>query len=357
MRRAVLVTGGASFLGRRLAERLVLDGREIVLLDVAVEPPWVAGMRGVTYVSADVCDVDAVGLAVRAADSVVHAAFVPPERDMALIERVNVAGTRTVMEAAVAARRPVVMVSSTIVERVLRPHPALRSAPQSRLFRYARTRAAAEQLALGMGAANDVPVSAVRPKTFLGPRAVGAFAVLFEHVRLGRDVPLLGPGTHRYQLLHVDDFAGLCAALLDRPVAGVVGAGAEAVGSVRSDLLGLIDHAGTGSRLRTIPARFARAALGLVDVVGLSPPSEWHQCAARGEDSVIDLAAARSSGWTPQHSNGEALVDAYTWYAHEARAGVRPNHPVPRTHRVLARLLSMFPVPAEDPQSPDNARR
>ena len=45
----------------------------------------------------------------------------------------------------------------------------------------------------------------LRPKTFIGPERLGVFEILFDWIREGRRIPILGDGSNRYQLLAVED--------------------------------------------------------------------------------------------------------------------------------------------------------
>lgn len=77
----VIVTGGASGIGRASAEALVADGRSVVLWDIAPEVSGVAASLGMPHAVVDVCDSAAIQRAVEAAvaavdgvDGLVHAA-------------------------------------------------------------------------------------------------------------------------------------------------------------------------------------------------------------------------------------------------------------------------------------------
>ena len=48
-------------------------------------------------------------------------------------------------------------------------------------------------------------VTIVRPKTFIGPERLGVFEILFDWIREGRRIYVLGDGSNRYQLLAVED--------------------------------------------------------------------------------------------------------------------------------------------------------
>lgn len=116
----VLITGGNGFLGRKLAGRLLDEKRtsELVLLDVQEGPP---PPQGAAVLIGDLCDT-AVQERIRdcAFDSVFHLAAVvssAAEADFDLGMRVNVDGTRALLEACRAMPRPprVVFASSVAV--------------------------------------------------------------------------------------------------------------------------------------------------------------------------------------------------------------------------------------------------
>ena len=60
----------------------------------------------------------------------------------------------------------------------------------------------------------------MRPKTFVGPERLGVFEILFDWIREGRRIPILGDGANRYQLLAVEDLVDAVVRCLDAPVAG-----------------------------------------------------------------------------------------------------------------------------------------
>ena len=120
----VIVTGGAGFIGTLLARRLLAkpatigDARpapvdELVLVDLAAPPPDVAGDPRVRAVTGDLAD--AVH-ELEDADAIFHLAGVvsgAAEADFDLGMRVNVDGTRAVLERARRQRTPPVLVFSS----------------------------------------------------------------------------------------------------------------------------------------------------------------------------------------------------------------------------------------------------
>lgn len=337
---SILITGGAGFLGAHMVKAFLDAGKTVRVLDVASPPAWA---KQVDYVQSGVCDVDAVSCAVRGVESVIHAAFASPRQSPNTLRTVNVGGTRLVYEAARGAgARRFVLISSTIVEKPLRRHPCLPRSGLSRLDDYRACRAEAEAWLLRQA---GPPVAVVRPKTFLGPGKVGAFAMIFDAVRRGDAVPVLGAGTNRYQLLDIRDMAEGVRLLEGGHDSGVFHFGAEIFGTVRQDLQALIDHARSGARLRFLPETLAKNALRGIELAGLTPLSEWHYFSTWGHDGVADISRAqRELGWHPTRSNARALSEAYDAYdaAFGETGRVNTTHPIPTSHKVLRGLFRML---------------
>ena len=340
----VAISGGAGFLGLHLARRLVADGHVVRTLDVATLDD--AGLEGrVEELRGDVRSaVDARRL-LAGADVLVHAAAaLPIQESRAAIRSVNVDGAAVTFAAALEAGvRRVVLISSTAVYGVPERHPIHEDDPLVGVGHYGESKIEAERLCDAF-ASRGLETVIVRPKTFLGPERLGVFEILFDWIREARRIPILGEGTNRYQLLAVEDLCDAVVRCLDADVAGeALNVGAARFGTVREDLEALIAHAGSGSRLRPVPARPAELALRGLELARLSPLAEWHYRTAH-RDSFVSIEKTRSLlGWEPRLSNAETLCETYDWYlAHRGTmraAGV--THRVPWDQRALALIRRM----------------
>jgi nucleoside-diphosphate-sugar epimerase len=335
------ITGGAGFLGLHLARRLLADGHEVRTLDlVPLDDPQLE--REVEELRGDVRDPAAAARLSAGADVLVHsAAALPILASREAIRSVNVEGTAVTLAGALEAGvARVVMISSTAVYGVPKHHPIAEDAPLVGVGHYGESKIDAEHVAHEAGR-RGVEVVVLRPKTFVGPERLGVFEILFDWIREGRRIPILGDGSNRYQLLAVEDLVEATLSAENAPVAGeTLNIGATEFGTVRSDLEGLIAHAGSDSRLRPVPARPAEIALRALELARLSPLGEWHYRTAH-RDSFVDVSKAqRLLGFAPRLSNEQALCKTYDWYtanrsAHRS-AGV--THRVPWDQRALGLL-------------------
>ena len=334
-----LVTGGAGFLGINLIRHLLAQGEEVVSLDR--EPFDYPEHERIVEVRGDIRVRDDVLRAARGCDVVVHAAAALPLYPPDEIHTIDVDGTRTVLDVARSINcARVVHISSTAVYGVPKHHPIAEDAPLVGVGHYGESKIEAERVARDVGR-RGLEVVILRPKTFIGPERLGVFEILFDWIREERRIPILGDGSNRYQLLAVEDLVEATVAAAQADVAGeTFNVGATEFGTVRSDLEALVAHAGSGSRLRPVPARPAELALRALELARLSPLAEWHYRTAH-RDSFVDVSKAqRLLGFTPRLSNEQALCETYDWYlANRDRVGATGvTHRVPWDQRAL-RLL------------------
>jgi nucleoside-diphosphate-sugar epimerase len=343
MGRAVLVTGGSGYFGSLLAATALGRGDAVRVFDL--EPPG-PELAEAEYVAGDVRDRAALRAACDGVDVVFHnVAQVPLAKDRALFDSVNVTGTAHVLLAARDARvGKVVHTSSSAVFGIPAHNPVTETSPCRPLEAYGRAKLRAEHLCHD-AAASGLDVTIIRPRTILGHGRLGIFALLFEFVADGAPVFVLGRGDNRYQFVHASDLADACLRAADRSGPAVYNVGAAEFGTMRETLQELVDHADTGSRIRSLPIAPARAAMRALGTLGLAPFAPYHWL-LYGESLFFDVAKARAElGWEPRHSNASMLIESYEWYrAHrdELASATRSHHQSP-VRPGLVRLVKLLP--------------
>lgn len=342
----VLITGGAGFLGINLTRYLLARGVGVTSLDIAEftypERDRVRVIRG------DIRDRTAVARALEGCDAVVHAAAALPLYSKADIYTTDVVGTRNVLdEACRAGVRRVVHISSTAVYGIPDHHPLREEDRLEGVGPYGQAKIQAEMIALEYRAKGMV-VPILRPKSFIGPERLGVFSLLYDWALEGRNFPVLGNGRNRYQFLDVEDLCEaiwLCLTLPETRVNDTFNIGAKEFGTIRDDYQAVLDAAGHGKRIVTIPATPAILILRLLEKIGVSPLYKWvYETVAK--DSFVAIDKAREQlGWEPRYSNKEALLRNFEWYqANRERfanqAGI--SHRVPWKQGALALAKRLF---------------
>jgi nucleoside-diphosphate-sugar epimerase len=313
MAERVVVTGSSGMLGSHLARHLTGQGYDVLGVDLrppAAGSPW-------RHRDGDVRDGGLLAGAMAGADAVVHCAAALPSYPDEQIRDVVVGGTRSVLAAArVAGVGRVVHISSTAVYGLPALVPTPEDHPREPVDVYGRAKAAAEEAA-EQARADGMCVAILRPKTFLGPGRMGLFAMLFEWAEEGRNFPVLGSGRVRIQMLAIEDLVAAVASVLAAPpdvACDTYNLAAAEFGTLREDFQAVLDAAGHGRRVVSLPARPALGVLRLLERSRLSPVYGrlLHKLLA---DSYVSIDKARDRlGFTPRLSNTDAILRTYAWW-------------------------------------------
>ncbi len=339
MRSPMLITGGAGFLGINLCRHLLERGWKLRSLDIAPftypERDRVEVIQGDIRVGAD------LDRALMGVDTIVHCAAALPRSSAAEIRSTNVEGTHLLLERALqhGAKR-LVFISSTAVYGVPDHEPICESDPVSGVGPYGESKILAESHCRTFRE-RGLCIPILRPKTFVGPERLGVFELLYDWAYEGRNFPVLGSGTNAYQLLDVEDLCEVierCCQLDDSLVNDVFNVGADRFGSMRDNVQAVLNRAGHGGRVISLPLAPAVLALRVLERLHLSPLYPWVYGTA-GRKSWVSIGRLKERlGYTPRFSNRDALIRNYDWYVANrseltGRRGV--SHRVPWSHGAL----------------------
>ncbi len=204
----VLVTGATGFTGGHLAHHLLQAGERVAVLVRPSSEARAAGLKeaGAAVRVADLTDAAAVAAAAQGCEVVYHIAATYREAGQgdAAYTRVNVEGTRHVLEAAHSAGvRRVVHCSTGGVHGHIEHPPADETAPYAPGDVYQRTKLEAEELARSFGSRHPLEIVIARPIGIYGPGDL-RFLKMFRGIARGR-FPMLGSGEVFYHLTYIDD--------------------------------------------------------------------------------------------------------------------------------------------------------
>lgn len=200
----ILVTGGTGFLGLELCRALVRDGYEVASLARSASEEL--DRLGVRQIQGDVTDPSAVLESCRGRSVVLHAAALAQSKDQALIARVNVDGTRNVLDACRKAgvSRLVYTSSSAVVYGGGSTHDGTDETapyPIKPLSYYGGTKAEAEKL---VSAANGQGLTTVSLRLV---QVLGAGNKRFNATLTKVDDQIIGDGTNLWDWVDVEDAA------------------------------------------------------------------------------------------------------------------------------------------------------
>ena len=208
----IAITGGAGFLGRRVAALACADWAQVRSVDLVPYPADDEAAPHIQSFVADLTKPQALDAAFSGADTVIHAAAVVDirPRPNPMLEAVNVEGTRLVIEACRRQNvRQLVVTTTMDVAYDGTPRQGADEStpyPEQPANQYIRSKIAAERLAI---AANgpDLSVCVLRPTGIYGPHDRHRLGALVPLVRKGTLSVLFGDGSSTFDHVYVDNVA------------------------------------------------------------------------------------------------------------------------------------------------------
>jgi nucleoside-diphosphate-sugar epimerase len=304
-----LVTGGSGYFGTVLVDHLLDHGYTVRIFDVVAPHVF---RPGVGFLRGDIRDATLVRTACEGVDVVFHnVAQVPLARHAELFVSVNVGGTATLLDACREQRvGKVVHTSSSAIFGIPLSNPVTESTPPRPAEEYGEAKLRGEMLCRS-AAEGGLDVTVIRPRTILGLGRLGIMSVIFDWVADGANVYVLGRGDNLYQFVHAADLADACRRAAERPGPAVYNVGAAEFGSMLQTLQALIDHAGTGSRVRSVAVLPATMLMRLLGSLRIAPLAPYHWL-LYGQSLYFDITKAKSElGWQPRYSNTEMIIESY----------------------------------------------
>jgi nucleoside-diphosphate-sugar epimerase len=217
-----LVTGGTGFIGGRLVSSLRRQGDDVRALVRDTGRAQALKDQGVALVEGDITDSNALRSAAEGATHVFHCAAILGDDPNPDIRRVNVEGTRELLEACAAAGTKRFIYLSSLAVLGARHH---RGTDESATYERARdaytnTKIEAEQLVRDWGAKGPLETVVLRPGFVYGPGDRLFLPRLIEGLETRRFM-FIGDGSKILNLTYVDDLVQ--ALLLARDVPEAAG--------------------------------------------------------------------------------------------------------------------------------------
>ncbi len=310
----VLLTGGAGFFGNILKHRILERGDTCVSIDLLHDETVHENLVPVQGDLRDRALLDKLFGEYRF-EVVYHcAAMLAHEvKDPKLLWESNVDGTRNVGElSALHSVRNLVFVSSNCLYSTHFDKPVTEDEPPAPMEIYGRSKLEAEKVLQGIdGGAHTV---ILRSPTIIDKGRLGLLAMLYEFILEGRKVWVVGRGDNVYQFTDAQDLASACLLASGYPGSRIFNVGSDNVPSLRDAYQYVIDRAGTGARVASLPKTPALLGMKLAHALKLSPLGAY-QMRMIASSFVFDTSRIKETlGWKPTMTNQEMLYNAYTYY-------------------------------------------
>jgi nucleoside-diphosphate-sugar epimerase len=288
--KAVLVTGGAGFIGSHLCEGLLVRGYRVRVLDNLSygRREWVP--EACEFLEGDIRNADACARAVDGMDGVFHLAAMSragPSNDLIeLCTESNITGTQNMLLAARGAgvKRFLYAGSATAYGNL--PPPHREDGPLQFLNIYALTKKTGEDYCLLFDRDFGLPSVVLRYFSAYGPRQpqTGAYAlvlgIFLSRAAEGKTLEIHGDGSQRRDFVHVRDIV------------------AANIAAYESNVRGQVFNVGSGANI---------SVKELADMI--SPDQTLRE--ARRDDSMATLAdisrIKAALGWEPKVSFADGL--------------------------------------------------
>ncbi len=307
-----LVTGGSGFLGNLIARRLLERGDRVRILDI-----WEDKTRPkeIEFVHCDIRDREGVAKAMRGVDIVHHnVALVPLTKAGNKFWDINVNGSRLAVEEAIkAGTKAFIHMSSSAVFGCVDSMPITDATPLRPIEIYGRAKLAGEQVVRELCDKARLSWIIIRPRTILGEGRLGIFQILFDWIREGRNVYVMGNGHNRFQFVHAHDLMDAYMLALNLGKPGFYNVGTDQFGTVREALEHVITHANSPSQVKSLPAALTIRSLQFLDLLNLSPLAPFHYLTYHRQ-FYFDIGKLQAMGWKPKYSNDEMFRESYNWF-------------------------------------------
>jgi nucleoside-diphosphate-sugar epimerase len=319
----VLVTGATGFLGGKTIDLILKEGHDVVAL-VRSTSNREGLAKDIEIREADLFDVSSLEAAVKDVDAVIHFAayfdFYP--RDEELMFKVNVEGTRNLMNACVGTKvQRFIYCSSTETMGEIRFPPGTEDTELRPDFSYGESKILAEKAIREISKDTDLPYIIIRPTGVMGEGDLYVMYEVAKQLYEGKVFALPTDLDTKFMYTHVDDVAaGFVAALTP-------------IGALNNTIILCPDEAITWEELLNVmterlgvkPPRLRVPKVGAkFGMMVLSPFKNRKKNSFFWHGKSVDMMfatrvysnekAKRLLGWAPKITMVEGFQRAIDWY-------------------------------------------
>jgi nucleoside-diphosphate-sugar epimerase len=322
-----LITGATGFVGPHLIRKLISAGHSCRCLVRGKSRDRALEEKGVEWVEGDITEGGSLKGIGEGMDGLFHMATlghrsnyrVPDE----MFEKVNVLGTRNVMQEALRAEIPRVVHCSTVAAMgICTEVPADETTACNPHHPYGQSKLKAEQVVRDLVSSEGLPARIIRFSMVYGP---GDWRDILKLTRMAKRglFPKVGSRPKLTPLIHVDDATDGLVLVIEKGRVGetylITNARSEAFDEIRRTLLrGL----GVFRPPLYVPEWLALSVASLVErafaLAGKAPPVTRKNIESTLADRVFSIGKARRElGFEPRINPEQGLIETVQWYRKE----------------------------------------
>lgn len=311
----ILVFGGAGFFGSQLSDQLVDEGHNVSVADIAGPTH---SSKKIKYLKLDIRSPESYAQLKNHYDVVINCAAALPSYHEKEIYSVDVEGMRVI----IFWLRKInitqfIHISSTAVYGPAHAPYVKETAQPNPCDPYSRAKLKGEEIISELLAESSIHWTILRPKAFVGKKRLGIFAVLYDFALSGKRFPVLGEGKATYQFLHTNDLIKaiiLTMSNAQRANRHILNVSSLPDGTVSELFQQVLNAAGHGAKILSVPAAPAKYLLKFSSIIGISPIYDRiiHNLLA---GSTISLEKTKQViGYEPTYTSSQALLEGFDWY-------------------------------------------
>ncbi len=337
MKRAI-VTGGSGYFGSLLCKQLVNEGWFVNNIDIN-QPTHL--LKNYKYIKGDIRDLSDIEDTFNNIDTVFHNVALVPITKSSNYEETNLFGTKNTIKIAIKKNiNSFIYTSSSAIFGVPSHNPVTENDVPNPAEKYGKSKLDTEFLLSTYS--KDININIIRPRTILGHGRLGIFQILFDWVKRGWNIPVLGTGDNIYQFVHADDLASACILSSKSKGLNFYNIGSQEYCSMRETLESLCQYANTGSKVVSLPHSSFEFLMNVASKLKLSPLGPYHSL-MYGRSLFFDTTKAyKELDWHSKYSNKSAIIDSYKHYINENKKIVEHKHKSPHSSPMKQGVLKLL---------------
>jgi len=320
MKKNFLVTGGAGFFGSLFVKYLSDRGHRVVIFDRLYDQKLA---QEFDYFHGDFRSEDDLGKCFKRFGSFDAVFHIGAELAHCMISEEslwtsNVDGTEKVIEFAIKYKVPHLIFTSSncaVGKPQIRPTNVHEEDPINPLELYGKSKVEGEKILQKYS--DKIHTVAFRCPTIITSGRLGLLTILFDFIREGRKVWVVGRGDNRYQFVFAYDLANACLLATQKNFKSgfnLYNIGTDRVKTMAQTYRWVINRAKTKARIAHLPKKATLLAMKVIYKLGISPLGPYHY-GMIAENFVFNIDKIKKElGWKPTLTNEKILAQAYEYY-------------------------------------------